>query len=145
MEKRSIWDNYVYGYEEYHSDTTEKEYTVRLYTHYKVLHLVEYTDVTFEQVVAHHFAHVLRGAKLNEVVEESVDVFLGQRRGEWNKLPTYDFIKQKLNRKELAQYREDEGLRAFTVKADHGMLGWAFARRFVATARAERKQFGLER
>ena len=68
MEKRSIWDNKVYGYEEYHGDTTEKEYTVRLYTHYKVLDLVEYTDVTFEQVVAHHFAHVLRGAILHEVV-----------------------------------------------------------------------------
>ena len=68
MEKRSIWDNTVYGYEEYHGDTIEKEYTVRLYTHYKVLDLVEYTDVTFEQVVAHHFAHVLRGAILHEVV-----------------------------------------------------------------------------
>jgi hypothetical protein len=72
MAKRSIWDNYVYGYEEYCSDTTEKEYTVRLYTHYNVLSLnvVEYTDVTFEHVVAHHFAHVLRGAKLHEVVED---------------------------------------------------------------------------
>lgn len=145
MADRSIWENRVYGYEEYRSNLSEQEYTVRLYTYFEFNNAFEYTDVTFEHVAAHHVAHLFLGAQLQKVDEESVASFLDEVREEWTSLPPYDFIKHRLDSGDYARFRQDEGLRAYSITAAFGLLGWVFARGVSITERSERKLFGLER
>ena len=120
----SIHDNDIYGY------TVDCEgRRLVLHTAFRDRAPIEYTDIVFGDVLAHHFEHVLAGNILFDIeesdiatlVQDNKDLFADSWRYGW---PPVEYNGD-LNR--LAYALRAISTRAFTIESSYGLSGWVLA------------------
>jgi hypothetical protein len=122
--ERSVHDNNIYGYS---VDCEERR--VVLHTVSQGLQSVEYTDIVFGDVFAHHFEHVLEGNILFDVdeidlarfVNENAEMFSQSWRYGWPRFEYHGDLTK------LANLMQAASARVFAVNSSYGLSGWVVA------------------
>jgi hypothetical protein len=130
----SIHDNVVYAY------TVDCEgRRLVLHTAFRDGEPIEYTDVVFRDVLAHHFEHVLAGnilfgieeSEIAMLVQENKDLFANSWRYGW---PPVEYNGD-LNG--LVDALRTVSTRAFTIESSYGLSGWVLASGYERVSRTD--------
>lgn len=134
MTRPSLHENNVYSIVE----ECERRRIV-LFTEHVEDESVEYTDVSFTDVIAHWFDHILPGNILVGVEDWNLEQFLQHEwerfeRGRKHGWPPLEFE----TRAELLSALEEDRYKAYNVHASYGLGGWVVARSMHLERRARR-------
>jgi hypothetical protein len=134
----SVHDNFIYGYR---VDCEGRR--LILNTVFRDREPIEYTDVIFHEVLAHHFEHVLQSNILFDVeeidvanfVQENAELFARSWQHGWPPLEYSGDLVQLINSIRAAS------VRAFAVSSSYGLAGWVLARTSQRVARGSPASF----
>jgi hypothetical protein len=89
----------------------------------------EFTDIVFEQVLAHLFEHVLPGNILYDVEEVSLDQLLGENSALLGESWRYGWppIEYGGDLRTLAAELSARSVRAYSISSSYGLSGWVLA------------------
>jgi hypothetical protein len=124
MPDPSVHDNFIYAYQ---VDCEGRR--IILHTAFRDREPVEFTDIVFKDVIAHHFQRVLPSnilfdveeVGLSELIADNADIFTDTWRHGWPPLA----YGGDLHELELAL--KSMSIRAFSISSSYGMSGWVLA------------------
>jgi hypothetical protein len=131
----SIHDNNIYGY-----TVNCGGQQIVLYTEFSGQAGMEYTDVVFDGVVAHHFERVLKGNILFDIeevepeaiVKQWAELFALQKSYGW---PGIDYTEPE----QLIGILKQRGVKGFDIGSSYGMSGWVLAETMELSERPTRR------
>lgn len=138
----SVHDNILYGYTVVSDHDHHRSYTINLYTEFLNRAPVEYTDIVWTGVVAHHFEHELphsilfdvEEADLKRIYDDNQELFERLKQYGW---PPYTYT----TADELITILKTQQIKAFTISASYGIDGWIWAKQMRKVQRDRRKEF----
>jgi hypothetical protein len=138
----SVHDNILYGYVVVSDQDQSRSYTITLYTEFLDRLPIEYTDIVFTGVVAHHFENELPNsilfdveeADLGRVYEDDQELFERLKNYGW---PPYAYTTVD----ELVATLKAEQIKAFAISASYGLDGWVWAKQMTKVRRDSRNEF----
>ncbi len=135
MDERSIHDNNVYAYL-----VQCEQKRIVLHSEYKDGPSIEFTDVIFSGVVAHHFENVLNGnilfditeVEIEQIVQRWADLFARRKNYAWPVV--YD------TPEELISFLNLQRIKGFEIGSSFGMTGWVLAENMELRERSMRME-----
>lgn len=123
MTKPSVHDNNVYAY-----SVLAEGRQIILHTEFNEASPVEYTDVVFTGVVAHHFESSLKSNILFDIDEVDLKVVLEEYAPLFQRLKNYGWpIVEPPDSQDLQQKLRDRGTHAYIVNSSLGLSGFVLA------------------
>lgn len=137
----SVHDNILYGYAVVSDQNQSRSYTIILYTEFLDSPPVEYTDVVFAGVVAHHFESELPNSILFDIEQTDLERTYTDDQELFERLKNYGWPFMYTTLDELFVSLKAKQIKAFTISASYGLDGWVWAEQMSKIRRAERKEF----
>ena len=123
MSKPSVHDNCVYAY----SVLAERGEIV-LHTEFNEISPIEFTDVVFKGVVAHHFECSLRANILFDIHEVEVKAVLEEETAILERLKNYNWPPiDYADLHDLERALRERGTHAYQIYSSYGLSGFVFA------------------
>lgn len=138
----SVHDNIVYGYSVMFDDFSSPVYRLVLYTEYFGPHQeVEYTDVSFSNVVTHQFEAITAQTVIFDIEETEPRAVYEQKEELFLRLKNYGWPFKYKDTDDLFHTLKNKHIRAFRVQSSCGLDGWIWAERMELISRDDRKKF----
>lgn len=137
----SVHDNILYGYTVVREGYNSHVYTITLYTEFLDNSPVEYTDIVFTGVAAHHFESELANSILFDVEKTEPERIYNDNQELFERLKNYGWPWMYTTTEELFAAIKTRQLKAFAISASYGIDGWIWAKDMRKIPRAERKEF----
>jgi hypothetical protein len=137
----SVHDNVLYGYTVVSDQDQSRSYTITLYTEFLDRPPVEYTDIVFTGVVAHHFESELPNGILFDVEETDLERTYEDDQELFERLKTYGWPCTYTTADDLVATLKAKHIKAFAISSSYGLDGWVWAEQMTKVQRDSRKQF----
>jgi hypothetical protein len=123
MMNPSVHDNNIYAY-----SVLAESKEIILHTEYKETSPVEFTDVLFSGVVAHHFECSLQGNILFDIDEVDLRAVLEEYAPLMQRLKNYGWpIVEYTDSQDLERILRERGTHAYLLSSSYGLSGFVFA------------------
>jgi hypothetical protein len=113
----SVHDNILYGYTVVSDQNQTRSYTITLYTEFLDTPPVEYTDIVFTGVVAHHFESELPNSILFDIEETDLERTYNDDQELFERLKNYGWPCSYTTLDELFASLKAKQIKAFTISA----------------------------
>ena len=138
----SIHDNILYGYTVVSAQDQSRSYTITLYTECLDRPPIEYTDIVFTGVVAHHFENELPNTILFDLEETDLARIYESEQELFERLKNYGWPPYAYTTvEELVAALKAKQIKAFAISASYGLDGWVWAKQMTKVQRDSRKEF----
>jgi hypothetical protein len=137
----SVHDNVLYGYTVVSNQDQSRSYMITLYTEFQDRPPVEYTDIVFVGVVAHHFESELPNSILFDVEETDLERTYEDTRDLFERLNNYGWPCAYTTIDDLFATLKAKQIKAFAISSSYGLDGWIWAEQMTKVQRDSRKVF----
>lgn len=138
----SVHDNILYEFSMFPS-TTPRRYTIVLFTEYPVETSPEYTDVIFEDVLAHYFTRDTPDSILFDIREnyETIATIIDSHAKLFQTTKTQCWPVAYSDRDDLLAQVAAARVNTYTIMPTMGLDGWVWATSMRVASRKNRKVF----
>jgi hypothetical protein len=138
----SIHDNILYGYTVVSDHDQSRLYTITLSTAFLDRSPIEYTDIVFTGVVAHHFENEMPNSILFDVEETNFERIYEDAQELFERLKNYGWPPYAYTTADdLVATLKAKHIKAFAISASYGLDGWVWAKQITKMRRDSRKEF----
>ncbi len=135
----SVHDNMLYGYTVISDQAHSHSYTITLYTEFLESPPIEYTDIVFTGVVAHHFERELPNSILFDVEETDLERIYEDHQELFERLKNYGWPCAYTTLDDLVAILKTKNIKAFAISASYGLDGWVWAEMMTKVQRDNRR------